>query len=243
MFGPALAAVSLTYDDGMSQHLDHAGPDLEAHGLRGTFYVPTDGGAESPWNIRAAEWIALAARGHEIGNHTRVHPCRGWANNDLAGYSFERICEELTVAQAKLAERVGGSPRSFAYPCCHTTVGPDSNQISYAEFTEKLFPGSRVGGDRLADPATVDLRLVPSFIMNEKLSVGTVIDLLDQAISEHKWLVLTFHGVGGGHINWGREDHQALCQAISDRSRELYCGTFVEIAQRIRAATGGAWTK
>jgi peptidoglycan/xylan/chitin deacetylase (PgdA/CDA1 family) len=243
MFNPARAAVSLTYDDGVSQHLDHAVPDLEAHGLRGTFYVPTDGGVESVWNSRAEEWAGLANRGHEIGNHTRFHPCRGSAANDLAAYTFGKICDELTVAQAKLAERVGEMPRSFAYPCCHTTVGPDSNPISYVGFTETLFPASRVGGDQLADPATVDLRLVPSFIMGEKISVGTVIELLDQAIAKQKWLVLTFHGVGGGHLNYRREDHQAICKAIADRSRDLRCGAFVEIAMILRSATNRPWKR
>jgi peptidoglycan/xylan/chitin deacetylase (PgdA/CDA1 family) len=243
MFSPARAAISLTYDDGMSQHLDHAIPDLEAFGVRGTFYVPTDGGDDSPWHTRATEWAALARRGHEIGNHTRVHPCRGWAGHNLSEYTLESICDELTVAQADVDQRVGNMPRSFAYPCCHTTVGPDSNPMSYVDFTETLFPASRVGGDQLADPATVDLRLVPSFIMHEKLPLSQIIALLDQAIAEQKWLVLTFHGIGGGHINYGRVEHQTLCKAIADRSHDLLCSTFVEIAMRIRSATGRAWTK
>ena len=68
----AKAAVCLTYDDGVDIHLDHAAPDLEAVNLRGTFYVP--GHSRSLYE-RMDEWRALAARGHEIGNHTVFHPC------------------------------------------------------------------------------------------------------------------------------------------------------------------------
>ena len=32
-------AVSLTYDDALPVHYEHVGPRLEAHGLRGTFYM------------------------------------------------------------------------------------------------------------------------------------------------------------------------------------------------------------
>lgn len=53
----ASAAVSLTYDDGKESHLDFAIPDLEAAGLRATFFL-TPG-----WNRladRAAEWRRVA---------------------------------------------------------------------------------------------------------------------------------------------------------------------------------------
>lgn len=243
MFDQARAAVSLTYDDGMPQHLDHARPDLEAHGLRGTFYVPTGVGPEGAWNARAAEWVSLCAAGHEVGNHSRVHPCRGNFEPNLKDYTHEQIAAELTGAQADLDARVGAAARSFAYPCCNTTVGPDSDQVSYVEFTESLFPASRVCGNELAVPADIDFRLVPSFIVTNQLSEAEVIQLFDRAIAEKKWLVLTFHGIGGGHLNYDRPAHQAICKAIADRSADLQCGTFVQIATLIRNATNRQWSK
>ena len=68
--GGARAAVALTYDDGVDAHLDHAMPDLEAAGLRGTFYVP---GNSASLRKRMEEWRAAARRGHELGNHTLFH--------------------------------------------------------------------------------------------------------------------------------------------------------------------------
>ena len=68
----AKAAVVLSYDDGVDVHLDYVAPDLEAAGLRGTFFVP---GHSESLAKRFPEWRALAARGHELGNHAIFHPC------------------------------------------------------------------------------------------------------------------------------------------------------------------------
>src|SRR3982751_5926104 len=84
-------AVSLTYDDALDAHLDHAMPDLEAAELRGTFYIPTR--RENAWRTRPDEWKAAHGRGHEIANHTQYHPCSGkhpWVlpNFRLEAYSL-----------------------------------------------------------------------------------------------------------------------------------------------------------
>ena len=66
------AAVCLTYDDGVDIHLDHAIPDLNAADLHGTFYIP---GRSTSLYERMEEWRAAAEHGHELGNHSLVHPC------------------------------------------------------------------------------------------------------------------------------------------------------------------------
>jgi peptidoglycan/xylan/chitin deacetylase (PgdA/CDA1 family) len=67
-----VAAVSLTFDDGLNSHLDVVGPLLKKHHLIGTFFINT-GRAE--WKNRKPEWQQLAAQGNEVGNHTVNHPC------------------------------------------------------------------------------------------------------------------------------------------------------------------------
>ena len=66
------ACVSLTYDDALPRHFQEVAPTLERRGLRGTFYVPISGGLLDHWDA----WKAVAADGHELGNHTIFHPCR-----------------------------------------------------------------------------------------------------------------------------------------------------------------------
>ena len=68
----AHAAVSLTYDDGLTSHFEDVAPTLERYGLRGTFNTPI---ARASVMQHAPAWRALAARGHELGNHSLFHPC------------------------------------------------------------------------------------------------------------------------------------------------------------------------
>ena len=51
--GDAVAAVCLTYDDGLDCHVDIAAPALERHGFRGTFYVT---GTSSSLYERTEAW-------------------------------------------------------------------------------------------------------------------------------------------------------------------------------------------
>ena len=64
------AAVSLTYDDGLNSQLDNAAPELDALGLKATFFLTEENCAE-----RLADWIKLAHEGHEMADHTVSHPC------------------------------------------------------------------------------------------------------------------------------------------------------------------------
>ncbi|MFH0867314.1 MAG: polysaccharide deacetylase family protein [Bacteroidota bacterium] len=66
------AAVSFTFDDGYRSHFETLAPMLEQLGFRGTFYIITNwvGKGETPsWDTLTA----IAARGHEIGSHTKNH--------------------------------------------------------------------------------------------------------------------------------------------------------------------------
>ena len=68
------AAVVLTYDDAVNQHLDNAIPVLDSLGLKATFYIT---GYSSSIRERMNDWKKIAINGHELGNHTLYHPCVG----------------------------------------------------------------------------------------------------------------------------------------------------------------------
>ena len=67
-----VAAISLTFDDGINTDLDFVAPILAKHHLTGTFFVAT---AMGPWEKRKTEWKQLAQAGNELANHTVHHPC------------------------------------------------------------------------------------------------------------------------------------------------------------------------
>ena len=104
-------AVSLTYDDAVPVHYQAVGPALEKQGLTATFYVTI----RSDVQRHPQHWRKLAARGHELGNHSLFHPCRGadahksWlpAEYDLMKYTPRRFSDRIASCQlgAPLARR------------------------------------------------------------------------------------------------------------------------------------------
>ncbi len=104
----------LTYDDALNVHLDQAIPELDARGLKGSFYLS----AFFPgWKNRIDEWRKAAANGHELGNHTLYQPCdaslpgRDWVapENDLSQYSTKEILREIRMTNVFL-KALDGKP-------------------------------------------------------------------------------------------------------------------------------------
>lgn len=243
----ARGAVSLTYDDATPDHLDAAVPDLERHGLRGTFFVATRMPG-SCLGARAADWRAAAGRGHEIANHTQHHPCGmgpDWVkpNFSLEAYSLARMEAELAAANRDLDETVGPAPhRSFAYPCCQSYVGPD--QASYRPMAERLFPACRGGpGRRLIDPFDCDYAFLPAWVIRAETPLEHVLSLIDDAGEQGKWAVLVFHTIGTGRppLAVPRATHQSIVEYVAAQRPQVWCDTFLNVATQVRAATGRPW--
>ena len=124
----AKAAVSLAYDDALPSQLDTAIPQLNAAGLKGSFYLPLS--AETVQR-RLADWRAAAAQGHELGNHTLFHQCakslpgRDWVSKDrdLDQTPASRLIAEIRVGNAFLQAIDGKTTRTFTAPCTESTRG------------------------------------------------------------------------------------------------------------------------
>jgi peptidoglycan/xylan/chitin deacetylase (PgdA/CDA1 family) len=235
----AKAAVALTYDDGIDVDLDHVAPDLEAAGLRGTFYVP--GGSES-LRKRLPEWRALAARGHELGNHALFHPClrtvpqggRDWVRPEYAleSYTIPRIVDELQAANTMMLALDGEAVRTLGYNCGDTTAGGSS----YVDAARPLFLAARIGEDRIvADVRALDPMLVPSWMV-QGVSGEEMIAFVKKAVDAGGLAVFMFHGVGGGHsIDVSREAHQRLVGWLAANHEMVWTDTFRTVMQHVTA--------
>jgi Polysaccharide deacetylase len=222
--GGARAAVALTYDDGMDVHLDHVAPDLDAVGLKGTFYV--NGGSESLAR-RLPEWRALGLRGNELANHAVFHPClanppgggdRAWVRPEYAleSYTVQQMVDEASVMNTMLLALDGPKERTFAYNCTDTTAGGQS----YVDALRPLFLAARIGDDRIVeDVRGLDPFLVPSWAV-EGTSGERMIAFVRKAVDVGGLAVFQFHGVGGGWIVVSREDHEELVSWLA-RHRDL----------------------
>lgn len=235
----AKAAVVLTYDDGVDVHLDHAAPDLEAAGLRGTFFVP---GHSESLAKRLPEWRALAARGHELGNHAIFHPClrtvpqggRDWVRPEYAleSYTVERIRDEVAAMNTTLLAADGETVRTFAYNCGDTTAGGQS----YVEALRPLFLAARAGEERIvADVPALDPMLVPSWMV-QGVSGEDMIAFVKKAVDAGGLAVVMFHGVGGGHsIDVSRAAHQQLVAWLAGNRQTVWTDTFRRVMAHVTA--------
>lgn len=221
----AAAAVSLTYDDGEPDNLDHAIPDLEAAGYRGSFYLYKRGPCEG----RLHEWKVAFERGHEIGNHTVRHPCRNDhkvrakpLKNPLEQYTAESILAEINEAADWLDETIGvDAHRTFAYPCGNTAIGVPADETPYRAavasrhgFARGFHAGTALPDNRyVVDPDNYDALHLPSYgFQDNRLEQFT--QACDHAVAAGGWAILVFHSIGGRNHNMERAAHQALIQQL-----------------------------
>ena len=237
--GGAKAAVVLTYDDGMDTHLDHAVPDLDAAGLKGTFFVP---GHSDSLAKRLSEWRALAARGHELANHAIFHPClrkpatgpeREWVKPEYAleSYTVERIRDEIAAMNTTLLAIDGETVRTLAYNCCDTTAGGRS----YVDAIRPLFLAARAGEDRIAaDVGSLDPMLVPSWAATN-VSGTQLIAFAQKAVDAGGLAVFQFHGIGGEWIPVSREAHRELLAWLAANRPTVWTDTFKRVMTHVTA--------
>lgn len=223
--GEAACAVSLSYDDGHESNLDAALPDLEAAGVRATFYLTA--GREAV-RRRAADWAAAQRAGHEIGNHTWEHTCRAerfgpappsWVRRGLEEYSEEEMRAEIARTADWLDAEIGPDPeRTFAYPCGHDELGVPADRAAYRRAVRRRHAwarGWRFGG-AVNDPRAVD----PLYIEACGSSTNRLAELrgwLAAADDVGGWVAIGFHGVGGGPHPVARPVHRELLQLLADR--------------------------
>ena len=235
--GGARAAVSLTYDDGLTTHLDVVGPDLAAHGLRGTFFISDQANLVRPSEATRQRWMAMHGGGHEYASHTINHPCTramAWVPPPFAleTYTLERMAGELDQSMTLVSTLAGGAvPSSFAFPCGSDWIGdPPQSYAAPGEgpFSRRPRREGRPGGSRHRRPSRRP-HLGPN-----GAPAAELIAWVDRAIAEGAWLVFTFHGVGGDYISVTREAHLALLAHLDARRSEVWTERFDVVADYIR---------
>jgi len=194
-------AVSLCWDDARPSSVKVGVPILDQYGIKGTYYA-------LPRNMtrELKKWRLAAVNGHEIGNHTIKHPCMGnfisWQTPEtmLENYTLDRMERELLEANNVLNATVGVTPTSFAYPCAQTYVGRGTSLMSYIPLVARLFEVGRSGfSETYASPERCDLAQVPSLDFDGK-SFDELKAMVDAAVKDGCWLVVTGHEVGDGRV-------------------------------------------
>ena len=111
----AAKCVAITFDDGYCDFCLNALPVLAKYGFTATVFLPTAhiGKTRQTFNgkpcLTWAEVRQLNQKGITFGSHTHTHP-------KLHDLSSDAIEEELTASKKLIADEIGASVESFAYP-------------------------------------------------------------------------------------------------------------------------------
>lgn len=234
-WGGKKAAVVITYDDAIDQHLDNAAPLLDSLGLQASFYIT----AFSPSvQRRMEEWKNLSNSGHELGNHTLFHPCVGnqpgrefvSADYDLSRYTIKRIQDEARMTNLFLQALDGKKQRTFAFTCGDMKVQDSSFMPSMRDD----FVAARAVRNQMHKIHEVDLYNMDCYMVQNHTG-EQMIEWVKQAMASQSLLVILFHGVGGGNgLDVSIEAHRELLLYLKANEKDLMIAPLRETAIHIR---------
>ena len=192
------AAVSLSFDDARLSNVDVGLELFRKLDTKVTFYVVPEAMKD-----RLDGWKEIVKEGHEIGNHTLVHPCSGnfaWSRDRaLEDYTLDSMKEELVKANQQIQDLLGVTPVSFAYTCGQSYVGRGNATRSYAPLVNELFESGRgFRNESSNDPTFVDLAQVQGIECDGMDFKEDVSPILDAALENGSWVVLAGHEIGEG---------------------------------------------
>jgi beta-glucosidase len=226
-------ALSLSFDDARLSQADNGLPLFDKYGVKATFYV-------SPERIgkRQAVWKQAALNGHDIGNHTLLHPCSGnfkWARETaLEDYTLGRMQAELDSANQIIFDLLGVKPVSFAYPCGQTFIGRGESVKSYVPLVASIFETGRGWRDEgVNDPAYCDMSQLMGMELDGK-SFTEVKTLIETARKSKAWLILAGHEINtGGRQTSFISTIDSICQYAADPSNGIWIDHVHNIASYV----------
>ena len=218
-------------------------PLLTSYDLRGTFYI-CPAGTDDEWSQRSRLWQLVLDAGHEIGNHTILHP----APIALIGEPSPQCSEMMTPdefesdvleARRRLEAAFDRREWTFCYPCYQTWVGTGTNRQSMVPFIAKHFAAACAGGE-ISKPYNIpghcDLHALMSVRMEHKTG-PQMIEHVEIARRMGYWAVLTFHGIDEGHLAVGRKDFETLLEHLRRNRADVWTAPLIDVARHVRSQT------
>ena len=228
-------ALSLSFDDARFSQVDKGIPLLNKYVVTGTFYVSPDAMLAS-----VEEWKKALSSGHDIGNHTLIHPCSGnfpWARDKaLEEYTLEKMAQELDSASTLIHHVLGIWPTAFAYTCGQTFVGRGENTQSYVPLVAKRFEtGRNWMNEGPNDPVYCDLARLNGTELDGK-SFSEVLELIKAARDQGAWLVFAGHEMNdGGQQTSLLSTIDSICRYASDPANGIWIDNVTRIGEYVRS--------
>ncbi len=228
------AAASLSFDDARVSQIDTGLALLNRQQVKATFFV-------QPENVRKRleGWKKAVADGHEIGNHSKSHPCTGnyafSRRNALEDYSLEMMAAQLDGANAEIESLLGVKPRTFAYPCGQKFVGRGLDVRSYVPLVAERFLVGRGYLDESAnDPAVCDLAQAMGTPFDD-MEFEQMKNRVEEAARDGRWIIFVGHEIGKrGYQVTDTAALETLSEYFKDPAHGIWLATVAEIAEYVR---------
>jgi peptidoglycan/xylan/chitin deacetylase (PgdA/CDA1 family) len=181
----AAPVVSFTFDDVPASAHSNGAPLLEAHGLRGTFYIAggTLGSADRHWRVIERDQVrALYDRGHEIGCHTYSHV----PVERLSARALDEECRRNAAALRALCPELELS--SFCYPFGRASLPRKRELEKRFDTCRGIYEGINAG--------TADLAMLRVIELYDRTLTPDKLDrVLRQTRAHNGWLIFYTHDV------------------------------------------------
>jgi peptidoglycan-N-acetylglucosamine deacetylase len=233
-------ALSFTFDDARLTQIDKGIPLLDKYNVKATFYL-------SPDNLRQRleGWKKAVKKGHDIGNHSLLHPCTinyGWPQEAaLENYTLPRMKTELDSASTIIKNLLGVQPVSFAYPCGETFVGKGVDTKSYIPVIASMFESGRLWlSEGPNNPVYCDMANLTGMELDGK-SFEQIKALIETARKKGHWLILAGHEINdGGKQTSLLTTIEAVCKYALDTANGIWIDNVHNIASYINKSRGVA---
>ncbi|MDH6306058.1 peptidoglycan/xylan/chitin deacetylase (PgdA/CDA1 family) [Parabacteroides sp. PF5-5] len=227
------AAIVLTYDDGLETHRNIVIPQLDAQGIKGTFFLF----GQTLTSQDIPEWKKISQSGHELGNHSLYHPCLG-GNNDypcssLECYSVKSMLREIAVMNGFLYAIDGNTVRTYAYPCGQTVAGGEDYSVPMKQSGLIHFARGGGGDPVITDFCKLNFFKVPTLAAQTGEPSERLINFMDKIVKEKGLGIIVFHGVGGDYLDISAEVHQELVDYLAKRAAEIWVAPFGEVMEHV----------
>lgn len=228
--GGRQAAITLTYDDAIQSHLDIAIPQLDQANLKGTFFLI---GRDVGDNID--RWRAVAASGHELGNHAINHPCRAGAFDmpvpyNLENYTVETMLNEVRTMNTMLRAIDGKTAHAYATPCGDNLAGGED----YVAPLQQSGISTHIRDVRALPQLPADAPPITG-IGFVGTSGADMIAWVEGVQRSGGLGIVVFHGVGGDHLSVSGEAHGELVAYLKAHEDEIWVARYSEAMDHVAA--------
>lgn len=217
--------VSFSYDDGHISHHNYARLLHMTYGIPATFNIVSDLIDKSSW-LSSSQIQGLSSKGLEIASHSKTHPI---APTPFSSLTAQETHDEAGLSKTAL-QNLGLEINGFAVPGSSYADFQVPILAEYYDYVRAMkgrndnpeaSVESAVDGNKLIAYPMKDTFDLCSYPVAYTTTTNTVIDLIDQAIAENKYIIFMMHVItdgdeGGVQYAWDKAKLETVLAYIAN---------------------------